>query len=258
MQSARPFLALAILALLVSTHVSGAQENPTDPAAILRRAADALRQVQAVTYTAEHTIRAEGTWPSVRGQVTVARARTDDDALFRHQHFVLDAQVRMLDGHVDSVFATYDGTRLLLRDDTAKVVYEAATPFAAGQLLSEASPILSVASIFTTPAPFERDLTRPLRYVGREVVAGVPVHVVEVQIESPMPDGRARQSLSTWYLGEQDYLPRRHRFNSLEATITALTVNPPVTAETFRMRAPDTYPYQRVTQRQPRTAGQGV
>ncbi len=233
---------LAFFLALSPCHEALAQFDLTlpEPRVLLHQADSALRAVESASYDAEaFTL---GTMRFRDGFVSISPA---------HGHVTLQKL-----GQADSVGAklavggpgaavrtAYDGQHIRKLDTNRKVVYVNEPDETGRMLLSNSHHLMD---LFLRTEPLREELAADsLRYDGVAVIGGVLCDIVHVAY----PDTAMERS-AWWFFGMDDHLPRKVMRLRREAddqdrgtvlTLSDLTVNSPVDASAFVIKAPEDY-----------------
>ena len=236
-------LILAILILAVVSGGAAAQdEQGPDPIEILKKADAAIKEVDAVAYTARSTPTgiAENFVTAAEGEAIVVGWRDDwnqPEKFYVH----LKTTKRGSDEPLE-LTGGGDGDMFFLIDHSEKKAYEDMDP----NVMGSSGQTLQAFGMreFVHDKPFDDELDAPtVRYEGTEEVNGEECHKIFVEYAD-------QNQKSTWFFDTDDYLPRRRvRHFSFgeqgEGTFTIeivkLEVNPEIDASTFKIKLPEGY-----------------
>ncbi len=242
---------LVILFLLWPFHAVVAQSDLPDPREILLKAQQALLEIQSLSYQAEYynigllEFRGEPLISSpIEGDVMISRTLADDPIGIKL--FIDWKLVKTMGDRQSRAFtAAYDGQKIRKLDPGKEIVY-VNDPDQTGMMLLVGGYEL-IPNVIRSVEPFQEELSMDnLRYDGAAVVGGVPCHIVHIPIHET--DGYENEVW--WFLGVDDYLPRKkHEVYIISSgdrrmvvlTLTDLKINEAVDPSRFVLSAPDNY-----------------
>jgi thiol-disulfide isomerase/thioredoxin len=220
-----------------------------DPKAVLQKSAEACLKVKAVQYQIREEAGDNVSFASV------LQVRADVPNLgFSPGKFRVFGETKS----GTSFGFAYDGEWLRTLEPRDKVILaiKSPTPYVTGQILAEQG--LSGFAWFTLDKPFEEQIEKSdrLTYVGRETIAGIECHVIESAITRDVLGTGLKQSVTRFFIGADDLLPRGLQTGAYRKIITALTIDPTIRDLAFTLPVLDGYSEQIVTG--PRARVQGL
>jgi len=223
-----------IAAIAVGFLTSALHAGTPDPAQILKKAQEAARHIQAVSYDVD--LKTEGALAqsirSQQGKVTMVRPTGSEFLKAR----VRDAR------ETPGLELISDGSSICMIDHQTRQ-YVVSTGMRARRALGKQGTLLL--REFVSDNAYADDIAAPkATYLGTDTVAGVECDVVSVVRSEGKMEVR-------WYLGKADALPRRVErtvFLSDEAgggkltmTLSNLVVDPPLSDDLFSTQPPPGY-----------------
>jgi hypothetical protein len=214
-------------------------ESP-DPASVLRKSAEAIKNLKAVSYEAEYRA---GGWvtkfvPNVTGKAVLGERSKWGIEKFR-------SEVKLTPpGSTDTLelIAGCDGDAYFLIDPKTQKAHQDIDPAVLGKHTRNVQRILL--RVLVDPEAFSEELkTGKLEWRGVESVEGVDCDVIYVTQEG--------QPEQFWYIARKDSLPRRLRRLPVNAnepngekgetdlTIRNVSVNPSSGADNFKLSVPE-------------------
>lgn len=152
---------------------------------------------------------------------------------------------------------SYDGKTLRLLDASEKTikVLRSPKPYKVGQLLGEVG--LTGLGAFTADQPFRDILARADRveHEGMRTVHGVSCHVVAVTSTIEHPAFGKRTSVTKWFIGAQDKLPRGAELGSVRKTARIVQLNRAFPESAFVLQPRKGYGERLITGVEPRRKG---
>lgn len=215
------------------------QATDPDPKEILKRSAEAIRQVQTFQYRAESVLTAVVEGPSASGTVLLEpMALTDEERAQRNTmfkdvlgRFKVKMDVLTFSELLGEQQHIYDGETFYIVSKEQQAVIKIPTVAATAVPPSSLARHQLVWFEFYNPDHWvSQYINKPLLYDGIEEVAGVPCHII-------------RWEYYAWYISVDDYLPRRRDQSNVYAIITDLKVNEPVADDVFSLKPPTGYAY---------------
>lgn len=223
------------------------QDEPPDVMTILRKADAATRAVGTVSYEGEYAGLGEmgKKSPSVRGRIVAAPGKK--------------SLLGLLIGRSDGTDRIYCEGEIVTPDSTETIPFKIATDgrrayrvctseqsYSLGDLPG-ASKLINPAIMlymreFLHPTPFSDEINaKDQRYESAREVGGVDCHVIYIVY--------ANDTLSRWYFGKEDYLPRRvdrilksgeqEQEIGYSLEVHDLKINPVVDNHLFELNAPE-------------------
>jgi thiol-disulfide isomerase/thioredoxin len=213
----KKFTHLFILLICTSTHIllanPGLEEN--DPEKILSDAANAIRNSQTVRYSATHEYLGAraAVWAAIEGNVHLkffTETEMEKENAFNAK-LALSIKTHKRESNENiQVLTTFNGQSVSKKDETSKTIKEIFIPehlknsATVSRLIGGNSGRLLLWD-FIFPSTSEPTL---IQYDGQVAVKGVLCHVIYTEREYDYFD-RKRKTMSRWYVGTEDNLPRR-------------------------------------------------
>ena len=232
-------LVLNAIPLLASGGTDNKPANSEDPREILKRAADEMKKVQCVSYTAEYD---STTWlkafvSKVSGTVILGQEKE-----YELVEFYCDVTLRPNKSEEESRFqAGSNGDTFFLIDPKTKTMYQDMDQAVLGSHSREIQRV--VLRDFSSPEPLKELLeSETVESRGTQTVDDQLCHKVYIKTD----DGRER----IWSFSVRDFLPRhverlwKNRKDELGSTLLTLTnlkVNPKLDGRPFNPAVPPGY-----------------
>ena len=254
-------LGLALLPSLMvqGTHVTASQQ-PSPPTAkeVLLAADAACLRVGSIIYDFESEVTAGGKIISVvTATVYQARANVPDTGYVSGKYFI-SGRLTGPDRSPQDFAYSYNGSvfRLLDPDSKSVLVLNSPKAYTVGQMLAGSEKALIGVGSFTSPDPFKGLIEKAdkIDYLGTAEVDGALCHKIEIT-RTFNGGGRAFTSITRWFFGTKDYLPRRIESSSSRTTVKNLKINSAIDEAKFYVKAPDGYGEEVVTGKRADTKG---
>ena len=254
-------LNLVLLAGLVwqGTNVTRSQQPPPPTAKEVLLAADAAcLQIRSIVYDSkEELFNGEKTMMVVNATIYQARANVPEAGPVQGKYSISGRLIKP-DRSTEDFAYSYNGSVFRLLDPESKSVLVINSPkaYTVGQMLGAEKGLVGTVGSFTNPDPFKGliDKVDKLEYMGTAEVDGTLCHKIGIT-RTIQGGGRTFTSITRWFFGSKDYLPRRIESSSSRTTIKNLKINSAVDEAKFYVRAPDGYGEEVVTGRRADTKG---
>ena len=238
-----------ILFLVLSTFLPHAfsQAELPDPVEILKKAKEAVKNLESISYHAEHhvigVIKLKEGYTFITpydGTIKLARIHHEDP---------IGAKLIITLGNASKnqlmpVEISYDGKKIKKINKRSKIFYVNDPDDKGMYLLAGAEDL--ILDEFKTNDPFVREFSASeINYKGMAIIDGVRCHIIHFVFPE---ESQPRQVW--WYLGAEDYLPRQVRkFSDRKPgeeyedilTLSQLRPNIPIRNEEFNLVAPEDF-----------------
>jgi peroxiredoxin len=226
-----------------------------DPKEVMEKSAKACQAVKQVEYAEEQVMEGQKT-PTLVARIRQARANVPDAGLLPGKFIIEGTEYRS--GSREHRFTiSYDGSALRMLDSSDKTVevIKAPTPYVVGGVLSNKGVAFIGMGQFTHDQPFHSLLTNAVRFehLGMRTIKGTPCHVVSVTQAIEHPALGKLNSKGTWFIGQDDYLPRGNVLGKTEKTLQILRMNGSSGSQSFTVPTPAGYTEKVITGNEPRT-----
>lgn len=198
-----------------------------DARQILQKAAEACLKVKTIEYSEEqfHTDHVDQL-PFLKVFVRQGRAIVPEMG-FAPGKFFVEGEKRVNDKEFVKFTYSYDGTSFRVLEVSEKIVQvvRSPTPYIAGQVLADMG--LVGISQFTQDQPFKFILEQGnnFTYEGTRLINGVECDVIAFSLTIKHPSFGEKTSVSRWFFGRDDKLPRGNEIGSVRKTIKILKLN---------------------------------
>jgi peroxiredoxin len=221
--------------LFIAVNYICAQEKPSniakplkavDAKQILQKAASACLKIKTIEYTEEqfHTDHVDKV-AFLTATVRQGKANVPDMG-FSPGKFIVEGEIHKDKEPVKFAYS-YDGKSFRVLDVSEKVVQvvKSPTPYIAGQVLAETGQVGFPQFTQTEPFKFFLEKGEIFTYEGTRLVNGTECDVVSFTQTFENPAFGKRTSVSRWFIGRDDSLPRGLEIGNTRRTIKIRRIN---------------------------------
>lgn len=255
-----------LLTLFIAVTCCFAQENnlkaaktqtPHDAKQILQKAAEAALKIKTIEYREEQFhIDHDDKLPFLTAVVRQGKANVPEMG-FSPGKFRIEGEKRINDKEFARFAYSYDGKSFRVLEDSEKIiqVVKSPTPYIAGQVLAETGLVGFPQFMQDEPFKVFLDKGENFTYEGTRIINGVECDIVSLALSIEHPSRGKQTSVSRWFIGRSDSIPRGNEIGNVRKIIKILKINDTNSPTDYFLPILNGYSEKMITGKEPKGKG---